>query len=308
MSFFDLKSIPAAWNRFFHDQTETWTSGVIRIALGIILLVNFAVFAVDAQLWYTDTGTLSYLESRLFISSERLTLFAWFENTPGNVTLYFCVVFLAVILFIVGFHARIQAAILFVLITSLHHRNHMMLEGEDVLMRLLTFFCIFLPLDNNFSVRSWWRRRKQTKPFPQQTPVWPLRLIQFQMTLLYASTAIIKLHGASWIDGTAMYYVARLDALFQGALFPDTLLNSLPFLCFLTWSALAFEALLPLGIWIQQTRRWFLYAAVLFHLGIDFNMNLFLFHWTMLAGFIAFLQRDDLPRSIRRFLPGEKTD
>lgn len=305
MRFLDLKSIPDAWNCFFHEPSETWTSGVIRIGLGIVLLVNLAVFSADAQLWYTDSGTLSYIESRLLVDPDILTLFAWFDNTPGNVAAYFCFLFLAVLLFTVGFYARIQAAIIFLLLTSLHHRNLMMLEGEDVMMRLLSFFCVFLPLDHNFSVRAWWRKRKQAKPFPQQMPIWSLRLIQFQMTLLYASTASMKLHGAAWIDGTAMYYVARLDALFQGGLFPNTLLNSLPFLHFLTWSVMAFETLLPLGLWIKQTRRWFLLAAVLFHLGIDLNMNLFLFHWTMLVGLVAFLQRDDLPRFIRRFLPDE---
>ena len=306
MTFLDLKSILLAWNRCFHEQSPTWTSGVIRIALGIVLLINLTVYSLDAQMWFSDEGTLSYFESRLLVDTDTRTLFAWFDNTPGRITLYFFVTFLAVILFVVGFYARVQAAIIFVLLASLQHRNHLMVEGEDVLMRLLSFYCIFLPLDHNFSVRSWWRRRKKAPPFPQQAPVWPLRLVQFQMTLLYASSALIKLHGAPWIDGTAMYYVTRLDDVFIGTLLPNTLLNSMPFLKFLTWSVLVFEVLLPLGLWIKQTRKWFLFAGVLFHLAIDFNMNLFLFHWAMIVGLIVFVQPDDLPAKIRRFLPIEE--
>ncbi|MGB0581520.1 MAG: HTTM domain-containing protein [Limisphaerales bacterium] len=308
MSFIDLKSLQIAWNRFFHGATATWSSGLFRISLGLVLLVNLTVFSVDAQMWYSDAGTLSYFESRLIVDTNTVTLFGWFENTPGKVRAYFCVFFLAILLFTIGFYARVQAVILFVLLTSLQHRNHLMLEGEDVLMRLLTFYSIFLPLDHNFSVRSWWRQRNQIAPYPQQTSAWPLRLVQFQMTLIYVSSDIIKLHGTPWIDGTAMYYVARLDDVFTGRLLPATLLNSLPFLKFLTWSVLLFEILLPLGLWVKQTRKWFLFAAVLFHLAIDVNMNLFLFHWAMMVGLIAFLQRDDVPESLRRFLPEAKPD
>lgn len=308
MNFFDLRAIPKLWNSFFHERTETWSSGVLRIGLGIILLINVTVFSADALLWYSNSGALSYQESRLVVHPDTTTLFSWFDNTPGKVAAYFCLLFLTVILFTVGLYARVQAVIIFLLLASLHHRNPLMMEGEDVMMRLLSFYCIFLPLDHNFSVRSWWRKRRQQQPFTQETPIWPLRLIQFQITLLWVSTSGMKLHGPDWIDGTAMYYVSRLDDVFVGGLFPDPLLNSLAFLRFLTWGVLAFETLLPLGLWIKQTRKWFLYAAVLFHLAIDFNMNLFLFHWIMIVALVAFLQRDDLPPKIRQFLPAGSSE
>jgi len=303
MRFLDARLIGEAWNRFFHERTEVWTAGLIRIGLGLVLLVDLTVFSLDASLWYSSAGSLSYAESRQLVDTDTLTLFALFDNTPGKVAAYLAVLILAVALFLIGFYARVQAVVIFVMLASLHHRNHLMLEGEDVLMRLLSFFCIFLPLDHWCSVRSWWRRRKGGPAFAQEAPVWPWRLIQFQMTLLYVSTAVVKLHGPEWIDGTAMYYVSRLDDVFIGNFLPDWLLNSLPCLRLLTWGVLVFETVLPLALWIRQTRRWFLYAALLFHLAIDLNMNLFLFHWTMMVGLLAFLQRDDLPARLRRFLP-----
>ena len=52
---------------------------------------------------------------------------------------------------------------------------------------------------------------------------------------------------------------------------------------------LVFEVLLPVGLWLPRTRWFTLGVAVLFHLSLEYTLNLFLFHWLMLLGLLPFL-------------------
>jgi len=55
------------------------------------------------------------------------------------------------------------------------------------------------------------------------TPIpWGLRLFQLQMAVIYLSSAIEKTSGVDWREGTALYYVARLDDSFGKFPVPPT--------------------------------------------------------------------------------------
>ena len=62
----------------------------------------------------------------------------------------------------------------------------------------------------------------------------------------------------------------------------------------MTWSVLVLELAVPLLIWFRETRRLCLVLLLLFHLGNEWTMHLFLFHWIMLCGWLSFVTADDL--------------
>ena len=49
------------------------------------------------------------------------------------------------------------------------------------------------------------------------------------------------------------------------------------------------ELALPIALWLPRTRVIAVVVAALFHVGLDYTMNLFLFHPLMLVGLLAFL-------------------
>jgi hypothetical protein len=59
---------------------------------------------------------------------------------------------------------------------------------------------------------------------------------------------------------------------------------------------LLLEWLLPLALWLPRTRKAALLIGILFHLSIDYTMNLFLFHWLMIVGLLSFAEFGDLQR------------
>ncbi len=295
MDFLDLRIVRTTWNAFFFSEENVWIGGALRVGLAFLFLVNTVVLFLDAEMWFTQVGLLPYEASRGVVDPDTWSAFGLFENSIVNVRIYLSVLMASMFFMLVGLYGRIQAAIIFVLMTSLQHRNVLIVDGEDNLMRLLCFLFIFLPLDNRFSIRSWWRKKRQhAADFPQTFTAWPLRLVQLQMTLLYVSTAWLKLDGEAWLEGSALYYTTRLDDLFGNFPVPGFVLESMFVLQWSTWLVLAIEVFLPVGLWIRQTRRFSLVLAFLFHLSIEYSMNLFLFHWVMMVGLMAFVRTDDL--------------
>ena len=137
-----------------------------------------------------------------------------------------------------------------------------------------------------------WRANGRERPRAGQSlaPAWGLRLLQIQMAAIFLSAGLYKIATEEWFYGTAMYYVARLDDYFGKYPVPDWLFDSPWAVAIMTWAVVAGELLIPVFIWFRETRRVSLLLAVLFHLGNEWTMHLFLFHWVMLVGWLSFIR------------------
>jgi hypothetical protein len=143
---------------------------------------------------------------------------------------------------------------------------------------------IFLPLDHRWSLL---RKIRGIPSTAGQEHTWALRLIQLQMSIIYLSAAWCKLLGETWRDGTALWIVSRSDDYFGRFWVPEVFFEPI-FLQGLTLATLAIELLVPVTLWIPRLRVPSLIVATLFHLGIEYSMNLFLFQWIMLVGLLSF--------------------
>ena len=98
-----------------------------------------------------------------------------------------------------------------------------------------------------------------------------------------------------------MYYVTRLNDLFGRFPVPNAVLDSLPVLKAMSWSTLGFEIALPILVWFRPITLPVVVVALGFHLTIDYQMNLFLFQWLMILGWLSFLATTDLETWKQRF-------
>jgi hypothetical protein len=75
-----------------------------------------------------------------------------------------------------------------------------------------------------------------------------------------------------------------------------------------SWMALALEFSLGVLIWIKELRYILLSLGVLFHLWLEYSLNIPMFEWDVLAAYVLFIEPDDLTRAWkwvrgRLFLP-----
>jgi hypothetical protein len=162
----------------------------------------------------------------------------------------------------------------------LQHANILLIDGEDVIFRLFAFFLVFVPP---------WHQLRTLQPL---LPAWPLRLFQLELCLIYACAATQKTNGPEWLEGTALYFPLRLDDFSRFAL-PAPISESFVGTAIVTWAVVLFEFLVPVLIWWPKTRRWCLLGAFVFHAATDYAMNLHLFHWIMLVGFLSFVRYEE---------------
>ncbi len=280
-----------ALDRFLFASCDPVMCSVLRMAVGLLACVYALAWLPDAALWFSDEGVLQSRTAAILHGGQYKSLYHFLPQTSEMAFASVMLLFAQSVLLALGVFSRFQAACIFLLLTSLQHRNVLIVDGQDSVMRWLIFFLIFMPVDHAWSL---WRAIRRGPPSSAtQANAWGLRLVQIELTAIYFSTAIIKLTGATWRDGTALYYVARMDDVFGRFWLPDFLFESGWMVKPITWFVLAIEVALPFALWIPRWRLWAILFGFLLHLSIEYAMNLFLFEWLMMAGLLAFTKPSD---------------
>jgi len=292
------RSLSRGWHEFFHQPLDTRVCAMVRIAYAAVVLIHWAVLYPDLALWYGESGVLPDVVSREIAGPHQWSLLWHLSATPGVLQGCFWLAVANTVLLGIGLLPRLNAACLLAWLISLQSRNGFILDGEDTTMRLLALYLVLMPCGASWSVNAAFLRWFRGKGEPTETtrhlrPAWGLRLLQIQMAVIFLAAGLEKIGDEAWLNGTAMYYVARLDDYFGRFPTPAWLFDQPWSVALLTWSVIFGELLVPVLVWFRQTRRWALAAAVLFHLGNEWTMHLFLFHWLMLAGWLSFLEPSD---------------
>ena len=268
-----------------------------RIAYAAILFVDCAGYLPFVNMWWGTEGAVPFDVARTLIDPDTLTIFTWLPRSDALLWVCFGIFTAQVLALLVGYKSRFQAICVYIWLVSFQHRLHLINDGEDTVLRIFGFLLIFMPIGRWMSIDS---GANLTGLVPK-APAWPLRLVQFQTALVVLCAGWEKCLGPFWQNGSAMYYVTRLNDLYGRFPVPDALLNSMPALEAMTWATLVVEIALPLLVWFRPLRFPVVVAAVGFHLSIKYQMNLFLFQWLMILGWLSFLATTDPEPWMRRF-------
>jgi hypothetical protein len=193
----------------------------------------------------------------------------------------------AAVALVVGWRPRIAALVAFVLVTSFERRNPGVFNTGDGLVRILALYLALCPT-----------AAPLFGPWPARAP-WGLRLMQIQLSVIYATSVAEKLQGSAWPGGTALGYALRLEDL--QALSVAHLIADVPALtAALTIGTLVIEAALAVCPWIPRLRKPVLLAGVVFHVAIYLSLRVGFFSAAMLTLYLAFVP----PDAAERFLVG----
>jgi uncharacterized membrane protein YphA (DoxX/SURF4 family) len=305
-----LARTAGAWDEFFFAPQDLRTCALIRMGYAALVLIWLAVLWPDLSRWYAADGLLPAHAAERIAPPGSWSLLQ--HLPPGPAWLYGAWLLATAhgAMLLVGFGSRLNAAAVFVWIVSFCHRNEVILDSEDSVMRLVGFYLVLMPCGGRWSLDALLRRRHTPRAalvggIPSvpaaRSAAWGLRLLQIQMCIIFLSAGLSKLFSPQWQDGTAMYYVARLTDYFGRFPTPDFFWETPWVVRLITWSVIAAELAIPLLIWWKPARLWALAAVLLFHLANEYTMHLFLFHWIMLVGWASFLTGDDLD-AIKRFV------
>ena len=269
-----MRPVLRAWDRFWFTPAPTSTLAVLRIGVGILALVTAVTLWPDLGPFYGAT---------------------WI-GTPAARALDATLLFSAVLL-VVGFRTRLASVAVLLCLAELAAVNPFVFNSGDNLLRYLALFVALAPAGAALSVDCL-RREGTVWRFPLR-PVWPLRLVQIQVTVMYAAAVWHKFRGASWPDGTAASYPLRIPDMVRFTT-PSWVSDSVSAAHLLTWGTLAIEAAIPVLVWNRRTRSWVLGLGVALHLGIDATLRAGLFSWVVLVAYLAFVPPETMEGLLER--------
>jgi predicted DCC family thiol-disulfide oxidoreductase YuxK len=302
MSEMSENHITAKWNKFWFEPASPVAMAIFRILFGLIVLEDLLVHL------YPDFA-LFYLKNSLVPINDMIALF-WHRSAlfdamlllpPGDQYIWatYWVLVAATVCTILGLFTRVSSWIVFFLLMSFSSHFELNQNAGDNYIRIMAMGVALsnagdaLSLDNLIkSLRQDWR---VTGFGARLSAPWAQRLIMVQLSIAYFHAWYVKMKGAHWNDGTAVYYAVRYDDLVR---FPiPHFLDQLWVYQILTWGTLVIEFALFTLIWFRPTRYWVLLTGLSLHLGIEYCMNLPMFEWVFMFTYILYLYPEDLSRS-----------
>jgi Vitamin K-dependent gamma-carboxylase len=274
----------AAWERFWFEPVETSIFALFRIAFALVMLGWTLSLSPGLYEFFSNDGVLP--EQPSYADDARWGLLGIFESDIA-VTLVYFLMFIATLALLVGFRTRLAAFLVFICIASFQRRNPFVLNSGDQLLQVLAFFLVLMPAGVSLSVDRWLKRGEDFWAFPTRS-IWPLRLVQIQVSILYLSAVWAKVRGTTWNDGTAVSYAFRIDDIARFPV-PDFITDSILIANLLTYGTLAVELALGILVWNRVLRPWVLLAGVGLHLGIDYAVRVGFFSYGVFVAYIAFL-------------------
>ncbi len=267
--------------RFFRAlelEGETYLLGLARVLIGALLFfstVKVGRFALESGYPY-DFFHLPVVPEALVPSK------------PAYVALL-SLRALAALCATAGFRAR--PALLIAAGIGLHliACDRLEYHNNRYLLELLALLLAFAPCDRCFRLG-----RPLPAPDARRGPLWAQRLMQFQVSLVYAASAGSKLFDADWRGGQVLHvryeHVLELAAA-NGHVVPSwasELLHAFWFADVSSKAAIFTELFLGLGLWLPPARAIALWIGVMLHFGIEIAAHVEVFSFLMWAAYVLF--------------------
>ena len=288
---------------YWFGQIDSRPLSLFRLCFAALLLKD-ALYHIPLASWfYSDTGITPRLA--LLDGLARSNRFSFMDALPHDwMAISFFVLWVGVLLcLMLGYRTRLMSILNFVIILSVHERNIYLLNGADTVFRLLSFWTIFLPLGHYYSIDALRERKSLTRDShalaeqplaPRMAYIFPVRMIQLQIAIVYLFAALMKLESDIWKSGEALHYVWQLKSFTLPT--ANWLLTAAPtwLLYFMTHSALLIEAAFILLVFAPFAQPFLrltgLTLGALLHLGIAITMSIPNFSLVMLVSYLFFFE------------------
>jgi Vitamin K-dependent gamma-carboxylase len=289
-------SLVRRFREFWVGRVDIAPLALFRIVYGIELFNWFWQLYPNIGAFFTDEGFL-----------PRFELVQWFPDRFSLLTatgywwqiaLFWGACLVVAVMLTVGWHTRTACILAFIGVASFEWRNPLLLDGSDIVFRIIPFWLALTNCGDMYSVDAS-SRRDRGEAVKEFAPALPVRLLELQVGWIYLMTGLEKMAGILWKNGTATFYALQLEHTF-GRSWAYPLATNMFIVHAMSWGTLAVEHLfLPLSMLpFRITRLLAIFAAAMLHGGILTMMNVGNFPVIMLSALILFLP----PEWVRAFV------
>lgn len=257
---------------------------ILRIGLGLLTAADAVQRIIEAPVFLTDRG----VTPRTFVAAG-INHWFWSVHLASDALWWQLLLLVAVVLaglaLAVGYRTGWATAIAWALTLSVQNRNEVILDGGDMVQRLLLFWSMFVPLGAVWSVDALSRLLPSSALRPVATA--GSAALKLQMAMIFFFAAILK-SGPPWRENfNAVWYTLQWDFFITPL---GVWLRQFPeFLRWLTGTTLAIEFLGPILLFVPYApvQVAAIAAMVGLHIGFAACMHLLMFSGVMTAGWLA---------------------
>ena len=241
--------------------------GLVRLMLGFFLFRQALHDVEHATVW-------GYFGTRYHVP---IVPAAWVPSPLGWMALEAAMLTMGALV-VAGIAARPSlflsgiAGIFLLLCDRMRYHHHI------YTLYLMALLVAFMPCD-----RSWARGRRFAPDGERVGPLWAMRLLQLQLSIIYFASAGSKLLDADWRSGAVLAdRVVRYGdhAIARGV--PHWLIHFLSTPLggqLMAKGAIATELGVAVALWHPRTRKLAAWAGILFHVTIDLTTGVDIFSW-----------------------------
>jgi hypothetical protein len=184
-------------SKYFYIDTRSLR--LFRMLLALVIFFDLIVRISDLTAHYTEQGVLPLQALFKYEWNDSWWSFLILSPEPLFSGIFFSIIILSALFLLVGFKPRLMTFFCWIGLVSIQNRNPIIYQGGDDLLRMLTFWSIFLPLQND------------KEKFRVSNLVTIAILLQVLFALQFSS--LFKDQYQWWTEGSAAYYALSLDQI-----------------------------------------------------------------------------------------------
>ena len=269
---------------WFFEEGDASAAAAMRIAYGATCLFMLWDLYPVMDLLLGHGGYFGTLDPAYIYPSGIMNLLFRYDSPPALRVWFWSFVGVAICI-TVGLFTRVALVTSVFFLVLCHERNPFMVFGADGILLQISLWLPFLKAGRVWSLDRAVRERL-ARPASRTIPLWPLKVIQLQMALVYFASGLAKIGAAAWQNGSAVYYALNSSG---SDLFPGIMKQKL-LLTLMTYGTLWIELSFAFLVFWKRTRWIALASAVLLHVGIDILMAIRFFGVVMYLGLLSFVQ------------------
>ncbi len=292
-----VKKVFSTWDSFWFKPLDLLPLAYMRIVLCGTLLY-MAVTRFYALWFYTDDSWIPRSRALEIMPEFARPVFLW-TFWPDSLNFYAnLVLVILLLLLLLGIGGRYLMWIAWIINAGFLQRNYAVNFGADIIGALFLFYMSFTQSCERLSVLNLFKENKKHKVSDTISSMM-IRMMQVQISVIYAYTGFEKLKGGSWWDGTALWTVLANP---QMTTFDFSFMRHFPWVIPVAgYITILFEIYFPAMVAWKKTRYFCLILGIMFHFGIGITMGLMPFTTVMLSTYFLFVEPKYL-ESFKRFI------
>lgn len=285
------------------NTKNTYSIGltIFRVLICFIIIKNMCFYIPMADEFFGVNAIFPFDSYVASMEGYGMSYLTYPFDIPLASQLYLIGIIILATCYMLAVGGRFCGVLLYLSIISLKVRNGFILDGSDNVIQVTLPFLVLADHLDHF--------RLFDKKKPSQSKVWRIIAnvavvgLMIQVCFVYFYTALAKLQGDLWLNGTATYYTMRVRD-FMATDWNVLLTQSHYFVVLTTYFTLLWELSFPFLIWFKRTKFFIILGGILLHIGIWLFMRIDNFSWVMISTYFVFVSDKEYAEIKAYFING----